>query len=163
MRRILAGLVLLIIGSTNAHGQVTYSDVFYRGCMPTDPLSCAVLRFWFDPSGHNFWQIDPPASFLSPEGDRIYHIRDDMCAFRFTDCVSPSPFWYHHADDCAVTYRYSGQWFGVAQITDPHGPEVIDQVSVVFSVVATPEPATMLLVGSGLAAVAAAARRRRRV
>ena len=162
MRRILAGLVLLIIGSTTAQGQVTYSDVFYRGCMPTDPLSCAVLRFWFaGPQAYNNWHIDPPATLTGGAGN--YHIRDDMWAFRFNDCVSPAPFWYLHADDCAVTYRYSGQWLGVAQVTDPNGPEVIDQVSIVFSAVATPEPATMLLVGSGLAAVAAAARRRRKV
>lgn len=159
MRRIVLGLFLLTVAGAKAEGQVAYSDVVYWGCMPTDPLSCGELKFIFA-AENNMWIIDPPETLRG--GDWFYHVRDDMWSFQFEDCVVPAPHWTVIGTSCATPYRYKGTWHGVAHITDRETGETIGAELVAFSAVA-PEPATMILVGSGLAGIAAAVRRRRKV
>ncbi len=142
MRRLVLMLALIAWPATRAEGQVTYSDIIYRGCMPTDPLSCAELRFWFSgPEGFNMWIMDVPA-FTGELGVNHYHIRDDMWVFRSFDgeCVSGSYFWYRQADDCSVAYRYSGQWIGQAVVFDDETGETLRWEPVLFSATTTPEP-----------------------
>lgn len=150
--RTLIVALALATGLANAvDAQSSRPSVLYKGCLPGDPEACAFLTF-YDADFLGYWQFDPPGLIAVPGFN--YFIRDDMWYFRSPDgtCQGAAISWYVTADSCAITQRYTIQWFAPADIHSVNQTGAIGQVLLTFSTVA-PEPSAVLLLGSGLVGV----------
>ena len=160
MRAQVAGLMLAgALSTTKADAQiVTGPPVLYTGCVQGDLTACA--SFWFAYEGHglnDFWVFTPPGG--TEGGNFFWSILEDF-GYQSADgsCVGGTPFYYFAQGHCAITQRF--QITFSAQVARINFPDQFRD-HIVFSPAAAvaPEPATFVLLATGLAGLVAARKR----
>jgi hypothetical protein len=162
-RLLLAGLSLALTTSraADAQGPITGPPILYTGCVLGDLTACTSFWFAYRPDFFDFWTFDAP---YGVQGQPKFWYLMENWGFRSTDgtCTGVTISYSFRQGDCAITQRHQLTFTALAIHLLPTPPEQI-RTLIVFSPAAsvTPEPATILLMASGLAGIGAAVRRRR--
>jgi hypothetical protein len=132
------------------------SLIWYYGCLQGQPNLCARAAIGRAP-GTGLWEFLYPVDAKDQNG--VTWFVGDMWSWFNTagTCNGSQQIFLWADDDCRTTMAYSVSWAGFVE--DPSSGTPVRDYMTLTAV--APEPATLLLVASGLAGVGAAARRRR--